>query len=759
MFEFLSDKVLQYRKIILVLLLIVTPLLALYSLPPLDNSFDIWLEPTDPTFQAYLAYRELFESEEFLILAFRSEDIFTTDSLSLIHRLGQGLLGIEGIERVMSLTNMEDIRTSPSSGTVEINPLVGEEIPSDPLVLAEIRDRALGNPLCVGNLISEDGKTAAVYGVVNDRDVTLRRKIQVDVHALVNDEESRTGKKIYISGNPYLDAEFERMSQEDNVKFTVITMLMVMTVLYILYRSAAGVLMPLLVVSVATTWAMGIYGLMGNKMNLLTIMMPAVILAISVADAVHLMCQYNDEHLEGVASNREALRRTLNKVGYPCLFTSLTTAIGFGSFVISKIGPVRLQGIYTALGIMLAFTMTVTMLPAILSFLRPPRLEHREGPRGDLVSHGLQMALRVVNRHPRVVFWVGVLVLLVSLAGMSMLKRESNAIEFFKKSSEVRTSLDFIEKNLTGIFSVEILLKGPPDSMKDPEVLHQVEKLREIIGARPVVTKTFHLNDLIKEMNRAMHEGDNRFYAVPSSSGEVAQYLLLYEISGGEELDTLVNIDYSQARISARSEVMTAEKGKELISILDEVLEELFDGPVEASTTGIIPIWVQTDVYLLQSMIQSFCIAAFGIFLMMCILLRSVPMGLLSMIPNLLPIIVTMGAMGWTGIRLDTATIMITSVAIGIAVDDTIHFLARFQMELKACGDYDEAIRRTMMSVGRAIVFTSIILFWGFISLTLGHFKPTIYFGFLTGMTMMVALVGDVFLLPVLLKIFRPVKV
>jgi len=256
-----------------------------------------------------------------------------------------------------------------------------------------------------------------------------------------------------------------------------------------------------------------------------------------------------------------------------------------------------------------------------------------------------------------------------------------------------------------------------------------------------------------------MHEGDNRFYALPSSSSEVAQYLLLYELSGGEEMATLVNPDYSQARVSARSDIMTAEKGKELITTLDKVLEDLFVGPVKASTTGIIPIWVQTDVYLLRSQIQSFCIAALGIFLMMCVLLRSLPLGLLSMIPNLLPIVVTMGAMGWTGIRLDTATIMITSVAIGIAVDDTIHFLVRFQRELKDCGDYDEAIQRTLMSVGRAIVFTSIILFWGFISLTLGHFKPTIYFGFLTGMTMMVALLGDVFLLPVLLKIFRPIKV
>ena len=221
----------------------------------------------------------------------------------------------------------------------------------------------------------------------------------------------------------------------------------------------------------------------------------------------------------------------------------------------------------------------------------------------------------------------------------------------------------------------------------------------------------------------------------------------------------MVNMDHSMSRLSVRCVIMTAEKAKKLLERLKGILEGIFTGPVQADLTGIVPIWIKLDTYLLSSQIRSFSIAAIGIFIMMCLLLRSVRVGLLSMIPNLLPILVTMGVMGWTGIRLDTATIMITSVALGIAVDDTIHFLARFKMELENCGDYDEAIHRTIRSVGRAIVFTSIILFWGFITLTLGNFKPTIYFGFLTSLTMLVALIGDVFLLPVLLKIFRPIPI
>jgi len=703
-------------------------------------------------------YREQFESEEFVVLVFKSGDLFTPESLSTIQRLTRGLEGVDSVERVTSLTNVEEIRTM-ADGAVEVVPLVGEESPVDPRMREALRERVLSNPLYVDNLISGDGTTTAIYGTVNDRDLATRRRIQEEVEALVQEEKVRSGNRFYISGSVILDAEFERTSEQDNITFTVVTSLMIVFVLYLLYRNLTGILLPVVVVSLATAWTLGLYGLAGHKLNMLTIMLPAVILAISVADAVHLMCQYNDEHLDGARSRKEALVRTLGKVGKPCLFTSLTTAIGFGSFAVSKIVPVRYQGIYIALGILLAFVLTVTLLPALLSWIRVPKISHRKKERGDWVSRGLEGAMRVVGRYSRIILVVGVLVLVVSLVGMSRIKRETNSIEFFKKSSPLRVALEFIERNLTGVFSLEIALEGPADSIKDPEVLKKVEALRRIIEESPEAGKTLHLNDLVMEMNRAMHEGEDRFYAIPKTREEVAQYLLLYEMSGGETLDTLVNMDYSLSRLSVRCTVMTAERAKEMMEELRQVLDGMFKGPVRARITGVIPVWVKLDTYLLTSQIKSFSIAAVGIFIMMCIQFRSVRVGLLSMIPNLLPIVVTMGIMGWTGIRLDTATIMITSVALGIAVDDTIHFLSRFKMELEACGDYDKAIHATIQSVGRAIVFTSIILFWGFISLTLGHFKPTVYFGFLTSLTMVVALIGDIFLLPVLLKLLRPIPV
>ncbi len=757
MFELITRWVLKYRIIIILLAIIVTSLLAKHSMPPTDNSMDIWLESSDPAYRAYMAYQDQFESEEFIILVFHGPDIFSQQNLQVLQRLTLGLENIEGIDRVMSLTNAEELR-SLSDGTLESVPLVGTEIPSDSETIKKIRDYALNSPFYIDNLISRDAETTAVYGIVSDRDIGARRRMLEKIEVMVRAEE-KENHKIYLSGSPVMDAEFERMSEEDSITFTFVTSFMIVAILYILYRSLSGVFLPLLVVGLATIWTLGLYGFLGHTLNMMTIMLPAVILAISVADAIHLMCQYNDEHLERPGDKQQALIRTLGKVGVPCLFTSMTTAIGFGSFIISEIGPVRLNGVFTALGIMLAFLVTVTLLPALLCYLKPLKITHRKGEGGDWVSRWLEASIRVVDRRPKAIICIGFVVLVISLIGITKLKRETNSIEFFKKTSPFRISLEFIEKKLTGTFSLEILFEGPPDSLKDPAVLAKVEDLRDYLHAQPSITKTLHINDLLMEMNRIMHDGDEAFYTLPATRNEVAQYLLLYEMTGGETLNMLMNHDHSLARLSIRSISMPIESAKELIEALAQRLERSFNGPVQANITGIVPLWIKVDSYLLTSQTQSFFIAATGIFIMMCILMRSLRVGLLSMIPNLFPIVVTMGVMGWTGIRLDTATIMITSVALGIAVDDTIHFLARFRRELAICNDYDEALHRTIRTIGRAIFFTSIILFWGFISLTFGHFKPTIYFGFLTSLTMIVALVGDIFLLPVLLKLFRPIAV
>ena len=339
MFERYAQGILRAPKLIVLLFLIVTLPLARYAFPPSDNSFDIWLDAGDPTYRTYLEYREQFESEEFILLAFQDNDIFTHGNLETVRRLARGLEEVEGVDRVLSLVDAEDIRTS-SGGVVEIRPLIGERIPVELSALREIRTRTLSNPLYVDNLVSGDGTTTAIYGVVNDRDVGMRRRMQKGVEDLVRAETLRSGKTIHVSGNPILDAEFERISEQDSITFTLVTSVLIVLVLYLLYRNLTGVLLPVLVVGLATTWTLGIFGLMGNKLNMLSTMLPAVILAISVADAVHLMCQYNDERLQEGVSKKDALVRALGRVGRPCLFTSLTTAIGFGSFAVSRGGPV-----------------------------------------------------------------------------------------------------------------------------------------------------------------------------------------------------------------------------------------------------------------------------------------------------------------------------------------------------------------------------------------------------------------------------------
>jgi predicted RND superfamily exporter protein len=286
--------------------------------------------------------------------------------------------------------------------------------------------------------------------------------------------------------------------------------------------------------------------------------------------------------------------------------------------------------------------------------------------------------------------------------------------------------------------------------------MRAAEDFQGFIVRDPNISKSLAATDLIKRLNMAFFTNDPKEYAIPDTRNGIAQLLLLYETSPEGELDYFVDFDASTLRISGRAKNLTSNECKDLMKEVDNYFDENLPPGFEGYMTGIVPLYVHMVDYLIRSQILSFSLAFVVIFILMMIQLRSIKLGLISILPNSIPIAITMGAMGLFKINLDTATVMISTVAIGIAVDDTIHFLNRFKLEFKRTKDYEESIKATFKTTGRAIISTSIILFLGFWTLLFGSFKPTNYFGFLSGITMITAVIGDLLFLPAILLIFRP---
>ncbi|HPM76869.1 MAG TPA: MMPL family transporter, partial [bacterium] len=457
-----------------------------------------------------------------------------------------------------------------------------------------------------------------------------------------------------------------------------------------------------------------------------------------------------------------AIRLAVEHLVLPCFLTSLTTAIGFGSLGVSRILPIRETGLLAAASVMLTFTIAITFAPAILVLLKPPKPQVVAKRQRDFIAKLLDACIRITRTHPKMVLLVSAACTVAALIGLPFLRVETNLIEYFKADSEVRQSYNFLEKNVSGANAFEFFIEGNgPDSVIEPAVLRAIEATQRELETIPFVTVTQSLADLVKMMNRAMHGGDEAFYRIPDTRQEIAQYLML--VSMGDDrggLDAFTDLNYSYTRISARMTTVGSNSLRGMIEHIADFAGKTFPAGIAAAPTGASVLYVDMERELVHGQLNSFALAIVVIILCMALFFGSVRVGLYSIYPNVLPILMTLGLMGLVGIPINLATCMIPSIAIGIAVDDTIHFFSRFRREYDNRGrqNLPEVLAFCLSTTGRAMFITSAVLFCGFMVLLLSNFVPNLYFGVLTALTMVWALAADLLIVPAMLNVLRPKK-
>jgi predicted RND superfamily exporter protein len=413
---------------------------------------------------------------------------------------------------------------------------------------------------------------------------------------------------------------------------------------------------------------------------------------------------------------------------------------------------------------MAAFLLSLTFLMALLSFgPREPSEKSRNRAKAD-AKGGVAMArflhwsanFNIEHRTGLIVGFSAFLAL--SAIGATRMTVDSNWLEDFWEDAPIRRDTIRVDDEMGGTTNIIYLFDaGTPDGIKEPAVLREIERLQDIAGSEDwLVRKTYSIVDIIKDLNQAFHAGDPAFYRIPESRELVAQYLLLYESSGGEEAEEYVSSDYQRANLELRLRLAPTSETEKLVAKLDASLSE---APLEASTvslTGIGALWLKLMDYIVSSQLQGFSIAFSVILLMMIGIFRSVRIGLISMIPNLAPVFLALGAMGWLGIALDYNKMMIAAIAIGISVDDTIHLMMRFHHEFQEHGRYESALREAMGDVGRALMITSIALVLGFMVFTSSELRATATYGWLLSGSIVTALIADFFFMPALVLVLKP---
>ena len=752
-----ADLLLRYPRAVMALLVAGTLAAGLFLLlggVRFDYNLESFLPAEDPTIQRYRAFVEEYEPDDaFIVVGFEVDDVFAYTTLRDIEAMTAALEAVEGVEEVISVTTVQNIRGTFDG--IEVTEVV-DAVRDDPAALAELERRVRADSLATGYVVSREGDAAALFIKIDPalNSYGTRGAIIDAAEATLAPWAERYDLR--WSGFPYLRNTYVEMLQVEVVRSIGLASLVIVLVLVWMFRNVRGVVLPIVAVWLGVLWTIAAMMLVGSAIDVMTSTLAAIILVVAVADSIHLLAKYYDGLGQGLAK-REALRQMVIRLGAATLLTSVTTAIGFGTLATSQVVPMKRFGVFTAAGVLLTFALSLALLTTVLLWTQPPKPEQVSRLGRGSFTRLLTWVDAFTERRPRLILAVTAVVIALSLFGASKLRVNSYINDDLGPRTEVYQDIRFFEQEIVSPFRFEVLLTAEePDAFKDPALLRTVEAVQRYLQAQPPVNRVVSPADLLKQLNRALRADSVAAYRLPESRELAAQYLFLLELTDEDFLRRFVGFDYDEVRVSA----MMADVGSaEIMAFRDDFeafLEEALPEGVEATSTGTIVLAADLAQYLVESLLLSIGLAFVFISILMGFLFRNARLVLISLVPNVIPLVVIAGLMGATGIEIKPATAVIFSIAFGIAVDDTIHVLARLRQELLAGRPLRLALRETILGTGKALVLTSIILFGGFIVLTTSVFQSTTYMGLLVSATIVLALLADLFVLPALLHLLHP---
>jgi len=715
----------------------------------LEFSIEQLFTQDDPRVERFLQFRDEFSGvDNILFLIYESNNPFSKENLDKNRQLIESLETIDGVESVTSLTNLE---LFTEGGDYLLQP-VYERIPYDTDSLLMAKKTIMQSELVRNYIISADGKMASIMIEIdrdyNDYDGRKRILSEIDQFQMIVDW------KWHQAGLPVIRTRYVQYMIQDNIRFLFPVALVISILLALLFRSFAGVLLPLIVIGLTIIWTVGLMAKMGIDINIISYMIPTLLMIISVSDSVHFMVKYF-QALHEFGHRREALFQTIKKIGTALMLTSVTTAVGFGALSFVNIKIVSEFGIFTAIGVFFAFIISILFLPSMFMLMKQTAddklIIYNVGVRVKVV----QKISTLVRAYPKHIIISWCFIACIGTWGAVKINPHSKLLEDLRPGNKLLDDMKVAENRMGAILPVEIILEimndGPYEDIQDVEVMQFLDRVGAFMSAIPEIGKVMSVTQYIKEIHQAMNDGDPAFYHVPNSRNLISQYMLLYE----SEFETFFNLDYTKLRIAAQIKDIDSRRSAEIEEEINNFIMANAPSGVKAEVTGTAFIALRTNNYLVRNLAGSFFIAFIVVTLLMAILFRSVKMALISVVPNIIPMMMMAAVMGFFQVSLRPSTAMTFAIAFGIAVDDTLHYLTRYRMELSD-RHYQKANDATMMSTGVAMMSTTAILVSGFMVLTLSEFTFSIQFGILSSITILSALIGDLTFLPALLSQVKP---
>ena len=721
----------------------------------LDTSAEGLMVAKDPARQYYEQVKTRFGSDALTVVLVKAENVFTSPVLQVIRRLSDRLESLEGVTRVESLTTVKNVKGD--GGSLTVAPLVGATIPDAAPDLEGIRRDALGNRVFVGNIVSRDGAAAAiaVYTDAKPGDTQFNQRFSDQVEAMLA-AESRPGLTLYQIGTPLTKVVFGQYTRRDLVVLIPISLVVLLVILFLAFRTLQGVVIPIATGLLSVVWALGAMALLGIPINVITAIVPSLLITIGFAEDVHMLTEYHRLLDEG-RDRLTAIREMVAETSLPVLVTTFTTVLGFGSLVTTDITMLIQFGQAASLGLVANFIVTVVAVPILLRAWPVPR--HRrpsafaQGSTHDPLPAWMER-LAVFNlKHRAPILLVAALVTVVSLVGWSTLRVNTDFVSYFPEKSVIRQRAGDLHRSMAGAFNFYVVVEtGRENGAAEPEVLSRIAALQRFLEGTGEVDQTVSVADYLRKVHREMNAGGEAFDVLPDTADAVGQYLLVLD---AKETGKYLDFDGSTANVVVRHNITSSWQLSRLLKRLDAYVAQHFPDNVKVRYTGESILINNAADYMAINEVTSFSYTFAIIGVVHALLFMSVRAGLLSLIPNVIPVLTSFGVMGLLGIPLNTGTALIATVAIGIAVDDTVHHMITYARQLNLHHDQRVAMVETLRIQGRPIVYVSLALAGGFLVLAFSSFVPTRAFGLLSAFVMVVAMAAELVLTPILMQSTR----
>lgn len=762
----------------------------------IETSTEGFLKETHPARIAYEEFRHQFGRDERMVITLAPKTLFSLPFLNTLKQLHEELENAPHVKEVASLINA---RQTVGRGNQLI---VGEllaDFPQTEEDLQRLQQTIMSNPLYRGMLISEDGSkttiaiTTETYSSANQSNEDVLGGFDDEFDAvstgdvdsstytddtqvfLTGDENSEfvvavekiveryntPDIEIHFAGTPSMTHRIMVLMAEDMTRFTGLSILCIAFFLAILFRRLSTIFLPLTVALLSLICTLGVMTLINIAITPIGQSMPSFLLAVGVGNSVHLLAIFFQGIQKGM-DKREALVYALGHSGLPVVMTGLTTAGGIISFTTAEVAYVSDFGIITTIGVINALVFSLVLLPALIAVF-PVKLtlnKDEQKSKPDWSRAILLWCGDFSTTHAKKVVALYAIILIASLISANNIAFSHDPIRWFKADDPMLIGSEYVDKHFSGAMYLETIIDTKKENgIKDPDLLNRIEEMHraadEIKVGEVQASKSYSITNIIKEIHKALNENKTDYYAIPQDPELISQELLLFENSGADDLEDFTDSQFSKTRFTMILPARDSIVYEPYFDKLKVRFSEIMGDKAEVSYAGIMTMMTGALSALIKSLAQTYLLALMIITPLMMLLIGSVRAGLISMIPNLTPIIITLGIMGWFGFPMDAFTLLTGSIALGLAVDDTIHFMHNFRRYYQQCGDTKEAVRKTLSTTGQALFITSAVLASGFFIYMFSSMVNLINFGILTGFTIIMALLADIILAPALMVVLE----